>query len=76
MLLNVCVSAEQSVTRIGKNNVGMVCVPNPPFDPKKTDDNPPRSLLVRVKTSEMADELHEKLNQLANKTHSNGGGSD
>lgn len=44
-------------SRTGKNNVMVVCVPNPPVD----DKNPgtPVPMLIRVKTPEDADELHK-----------------
>ena len=48
------------LARQGKNNVSMMCIVNPPIDPKETD-NKPTSLLIRVKTGEEADELLEKL---------------
>lgn len=48
-------------SRLGKNNVMLVCVPNPPID----DKNPgsPVPLLVRVKSTEDADELHKILEE-------------
>lgn len=48
--------------RQGKNNVSLMCVPNPPLDPK-ADETKPVSLLVRVKTGEDADELLEKMKE-------------
>lgn len=49
------------ISRVGKNNVMVVCVPNPPVD----DKNPSRPvpLLIRVKASEDADELHKILEE-------------
>ena len=47
----------------GKNNVSMVCVPNPPIDPK-ADAQKPVPMLIRVKTSEDADELLAKMNEM------------
>lgn len=50
-------------TRTGKNNVSLVCVPNP-ADPKvygSADTNTPVTFLIRVKTAENADELLEKM---------------
>lgn len=46
-------------SRMGKNNVMIVCVPNPPVDEK----NPtvPATMLVRVKSTEDAEELHKLL---------------
>lgn len=48
-------------SRVGKNNVMVVCVPNPAVD----DKNPgcPVPLLIRVKTAEDADELHRTLEE-------------
>ncbi|XP_019399851.1 PREDICTED: nuclear pore complex protein Nup50 isoform X2 [Crocodylus porosus] len=59
ILLNVLIPPKMPCTRTGKNNVLIVCVPNPPIDEK----NPtvPITILIRVKTSEDADELHKIL---------------
>ncbi|KAM6314522.1 nuclear pore complex protein Nup50 isoform 1-T3 [Podargus strigoides] len=59
ILLNVLITPKMPCTRTGKNNVLIVCVPNPPIDEK----NPavPVTMLIRVKTSEDADELHKIL---------------
>ncbi|NXR22462.1 NUP50 protein, partial [Cinclus mexicanus] len=59
ILLNVLIPSKMPCTRTGKNNVLIVCVPNPPIDEK----NPavPVTMLIRVKTSEDADELHKIL---------------
>ncbi|XP_005936430.1 nuclear pore complex protein Nup50 [Haplochromis burtoni] len=61
ILLNIIVQPSMPCTRVGKNNVMVVCVPNPPVD----DKNPttPVPLLIRVKTSEDADELHKILEE-------------
>lgn len=48
-------------TRVGKNNVMLMCVPNPPVDDKNPSSAVP--LLVRVKTAEDADELHKILEE-------------
>nr|XP_057923461.1 nuclear pore complex protein Nup50 [Doryrhamphus excisus] len=61
ILLNILLHATMPCSRVGKNNVMVVCVPNPPVD-----DNDPASpvpLLIRVKTPEDADELHKTLDQ-------------
>uniref|UniRef100_A0A8C8ZQL7 Nuclear pore complex protein Nup50 n=1 Tax=Prolemur simus TaxID=1328070 RepID=A0A8C8ZQL7_PROSS len=55
ILLNVLIPPNMPCTRIGKNNVLIVCVPNPPVDEKNA--TPPVTMLIRVKTSEDADEL-------------------
>ncbi|XP_034434518.1 nuclear pore complex protein Nup50 isoform X1 [Hippoglossus hippoglossus] len=61
ILLNIMVSASMPCSRVGKNNVMVVCVPNPIID----DKNPtcPIPLLIRVKTAEEADELHKTLEE-------------
>ncbi|XP_008303236.1 nuclear pore complex protein Nup50 [Stegastes partitus] len=61
ILLNIMVHSSMPCSRVGKNNVMVVCVPNPPVD----DQNPssPVPLLIRVKTSEDADELHKTLEE-------------
>lgn len=50
------------VSRQGKNHVSLMCVPNPPIDPKDTSDKP-TGMLIKVKTSEDADELFEKMKE-------------
>lgn len=55
ILLNILLQASMPVSRLGKNNVMVVCVPNPPVDSSHPDK--PIPLLIRVKTSEDADEL-------------------
>ncbi|XP_016102213.1 nuclear pore complex protein Nup50-like [Sinocyclocheilus grahami] len=61
ILLNIMVPSSMPCSRTGKNNVMVVCVPNPPVD----DKNPstPVPVLVRVKTAEDADELHRILQE-------------
>ncbi|XP_039397513.1 nuclear pore complex protein Nup50 isoform X4 [Mauremys reevesii] len=59
ILLNVLVPPKMPCTRTGKNNVLIVCVPNPPIDEKNS--TVPVTMLIRVKTSEDADELHKIL---------------
>lgn len=61
ILLNIIVQASMPCSRVGKNNVMVVCVPNPPVDDKKADS--PVPLLIRVKTAEDADELHKTLEE-------------
>ncbi|XP_068134297.1 nuclear pore complex protein Nup50 [Hyperolius riggenbachi] len=57
ILLNILVQPSMPCSRTGKNNVMIVCVPNPAIDEK----NPtvPLTMLIRVKTTEDADELHK-----------------
>ncbi|OWR44861.1 nucleoporin [Danaus plexippus plexippus] len=57
VLLNLILSSGVPTQRMGKNNVMMICIPTPDAKP------PPTSVLVRVKTSEEADELLETLNK-------------
>ncbi|XP_077399806.1 nuclear pore complex protein Nup50 isoform X2 [Vanacampus margaritifer] len=61
ILLNILLYADLRCSREGKNYVMVVCVPNPPVD----DKNPgtPVSLLIRVKTTEDADQLHNTLEE-------------
>lgn len=61
ILLNIMVHSSVPCSRTGKNNVMVVCVPNPPVD----DKNPstPVPMLIRVKTAEDADELHKLLQE-------------
>jgi len=64
ILLNVLISEGIPVERVGKNNVMVICLPNPPIDLKA--DPQPTTFLIRVKTSEEADELKEKMLSLGN----------
>ncbi|XP_072529337.1 nuclear pore complex protein Nup50 [Salminus brasiliensis] len=61
ILLNIMVPSTMPCSRTGKNNVMVVCVPNPAVD----DKNPttPVPMLIRVKTAEDADELHKILQE-------------
>uniref|UniRef100_A0A673H9J0 Nuclear pore complex protein Nup50 n=1 Tax=Sinocyclocheilus rhinocerous TaxID=307959 RepID=A0A673H9J0_9TELE len=61
ILLNIMVPSSMPCSRTGKNNMMVVCVPNPPVD----DKNPstPVPVLIRVKTAEDADELHRILQE-------------
>ncbi|KAF8797305.1 nuclear pore complex protein Nup50-like [Argiope bruennichi] len=63
ILLNIVLSASLPMSRTGKNNVLLVCIPNPPVDVKKADSKEAIPMLIRVKTSEEADELLETLNK-------------
>lgn len=60
VLLNIMLNHSIPFKRQGKNNVSMVCVPNPPIDPKSTESKPV-SMLIRVKTEEDADELYSNV---------------
>ncbi|KAG8142758.1 putative Nuclear pore complex protein [Naja naja] len=59
ILLNILLPPKMPCSRTGKNNVLIVCVPNPPIDEKNA--TVPLPILIRVKTSEDADELHKIL---------------
>lgn len=63
ILLNIMLSSTMPVSRQGKNNVMLVCVPNPPIDTKGEADNTPVPMLIRVKTEEDADNLLAKLEE-------------
>ncbi|XP_032077301.1 nuclear pore complex protein Nup50 isoform X2 [Thamnophis elegans] len=59
ILLNILLPPQMPCSRTGKNNVLIICVPNPPIDEKNA--TVPLPILIRVKTSEDADELHKIL---------------
>ncbi|XP_073695071.1 nuclear pore complex protein Nup50 [Garra rufa] len=61
ILLNIMVPSSMPCTRTGKNNVMVVCVPNPPVDEK--NPSTPVPVLIRVKAAEDADELHRILQE-------------
>uniref|UniRef100_A0A131XVG7 Putative nuclear pore complex component n=1 Tax=Ixodes ricinus TaxID=34613 RepID=A0A131XVG7_IXORI len=62
ILLNILLAPSLPVSRLGKNNVALVCVPNPPMDPNDTSPAP-TTLLLRVRTADDADELRDTLNR-------------
>lgn len=55
ILLNIILQSSIPCSRVGKNNVMLLCVPNPSIDDKNPDTAIP--LLIRVKTEEDANEL-------------------
>jgi len=59
ILLNIVMNDEIPLQKQGKNNLLLICVPNPPIDPKA--DPEPVSFLIRVKTEEDVDELKLKI---------------
>ncbi|XP_045067712.1 LOW QUALITY PROTEIN: nuclear pore complex protein Nup50 [Coregonus clupeaformis] len=61
ILLNIMVQASIPCSRMGKNNVMVVCVPNPVVD--HSNPTNPVAMLIRVKTAEDADELHNILEE-------------
>jgi len=66
ILLNIILNKDIPTTRVGKNNVMLVCIPNPPVDPKATTSQP-TPMLIRVKTSADADDLKDKLDEYKTK---------
>lgn len=69
IMLNVLVTDKMPVGRQGTNNVSIVCVPNPPLDAAKKSKTP-ICMLIRVKTSDMADELLKHLTECKEKAAS------
>jgi len=67
VLLNILLSSQIPTTRVGKNNVMLVCVPNPPVDPKATEPAAPCPMLIRVKDADAADELKAKIEECSGK---------
>ncbi|XP_019753085.1 nuclear pore complex protein Nup50 [Hippocampus comes] len=61
ILLNILLSADMKCSRAGKNNVVVMCVPNPPVDAQ--NPGAPVPLLLRVKTADDADQLHRTLEE-------------
>uniref|UniRef100_A0A8C5PQB0 Nuclear pore complex protein Nup50 n=1 Tax=Leptobrachium leishanense TaxID=445787 RepID=A0A8C5PQB0_9ANUR len=59
ILLNILVQSSMPCTRTGKNNVMIVCAPNPPIDEKNPTDRV--TMLIRVKSADDANELHKIL---------------
>lgn len=59
ILLNTILMPEVPIERIGKNNVMIFCVPTPDAQP------PPSCMLIRVATTESADELAQLLSKYA-----------
>lgn len=55
VLLNILVGSSLPIQRIGTNNVAVVCLPTPESQP------PPVTVLLRVKTSDDANELMSTL---------------
>jgi len=62
ILLNIILTDNMPVERVGKNNVMLICVPNPPIDPKAESE--PVTFLIRVKSGEDADTLKDKMKEL------------
>lgn len=64
VLLNVRVTAQMPLTVKG-NNVFLVCLPNPPLTSKPPDNPTPATYLIRVKTGDIATNLHSTIKQSA-----------
>lgn len=60
ILLNVMLSSSMPVSRQGKNNVLVVCVPNPAINSGEKEGTP-IPMLIRVKAEDDADELLAKI---------------
>lgn len=63
ILLNIILNKSIPTIRAGKNGVIIACIPNPPLD-GKNDSKDPVKMLIKVKTSDDADALLEKINEL------------
>ncbi|CAL8405301.1 unnamed protein product [Arctogadus glacialis] len=61
ILLNIVLAPSMPSSRVGKNNVVLACVPNPPVDTKSP--TVPMPMLIRVKTTEDADALYKILEE-------------
>lgn len=61
ILLNIMLASTLPVSRLGKNNVALVCIPNPVPNGAKDEGAGPTTMLIRVRDGEDADELKEKL---------------
>lgn len=72
ILLNISLSPQLPVSRAGKNNVLLMCPPNPPLNIKPTNQNEQEqpseggvvTYLIRVKTTTLADQLYNLVKQL------------
>ena len=63
IIMNIFLNEDTPITRSGKNNVFVISVPNPPVFTKNNDgdNSQPISYLIRVKTSQNADDLYENM---------------
>jgi len=62
ILLNIVMNEDIPLQKQGKNNLLLVCVPNPPIDPKAGVE--PVPFLIKVKTEEDLDELKDTISDL------------
>uniref|UniRef100_A0A1E1XUP1 Putative nuclear pore complex component n=1 Tax=Amblyomma sculptum TaxID=1581419 RepID=A0A1E1XUP1_AMBSC len=60
ILLNIMLAPTLPISRLGKNNVALVCIPNPS---PEGDSASPTTMLLRVRTAEDADELKSALDR-------------
>jgi len=69
IILNILVTKNTPMARVGKNNISIVSVPNPPIfkKPEEGDNSAPLSYLLRVKGTTEADELFAKIKALCGK---------
>lgn len=63
ILLNIVLNSSIPTVRAGKNGVILACIPNPPLETNAEKSKEPVKMLIRVKTSEDADALLEKINE-------------
>ncbi|XP_064091795.1 LOW QUALITY PROTEIN: nuclear pore complex protein Nup50-like [Macrobrachium nipponense] len=66
ILLNIVLNNSVPAVRAGKNGVIIVCVPNPPIETDAEKAKEPTKMLIRVKTTEDADALLEKIQENKN----------
>ena len=76
ILLNISLTPQLPVSRAGKNNVLLMCPPNPPLELKPTNQNEETpstqpgdvvTYLMRVKTGQLADQLFEQIKAVQSK---------
>lgn len=59
-MLNILLAEKTPISKAGSSCVQLVCIPNPPLDPK-SPSNEPAVMLIRVKTNGDAEELFDNL---------------
>ena len=64
ILLNIILNPTIPTVRAGKNGVIIACIPNPPLSATGPASTEPVKMLIRVKTTEDADALNEKIIEL------------
>uniref|UniRef100_A0A183IM95 RanBD1 domain-containing protein n=1 Tax=Soboliphyme baturini TaxID=241478 RepID=A0A183IM95_9BILA len=63
ILLNILLTAATRHSRVGKNNVSLAAVPNPPLEGSQNPSDPV-VFLIRVRTAEDADQLFEQITEI------------